>query len=190
MEDNISCAIFGPPKANSETICFQELIGSWSQEALCKSAELGVYIIDPLRTKETGAFTFSSVQWLSRVRLFATPRTAVHQASLSITNCWSLLKLMSIKSVMQSNHLVLCCPLLFLHSISSSIRVLSKESALTLGGKSIGVSASESVLPMNTQDWFSLGSACWISLQSKGLRYAIIKIRAYYHSRNLVPRMI
>ena len=58
------------------------------------------------------------------------------------------------------------------------------------GGQSIGVSASESVLPMNTQDWFSLGSACWISLQSKGLRYAIIKIRAYYHSRNLVPRMI
>ena len=123
-------------KANSETICFQELIGSWSQEALCKSAELGVYIIDPLRTKETGAFTFSSVQWLSRVRLFATPRTAVHQASLSITNCWSLLKLMSIKSVMQSNHLVLCCPLLFLPSIFPS--KLEKTGEFSLPARFIG----------------------------------------------------
>ena len=55
---------------------------------------------------------FSSVQSLSPVRLFATPRTAAHQASLTITNSWSLLKLMSIGSVMPSNHLILCCPLL------------------------------------------------------------------------------
>ena len=64
----------------------------------------------------------------SRVRLFATPWTAALQASLSITNSWSLLKLMSIESVMPSNHLVLCCPLLLLPSIFPSIRVFSNES--------------------------------------------------------------
>ena len=61
-----------------------------------------------------GLFYFSSVQPLSPVWLFATLWTAAHQASLSITNSWNLLKLMSIKSVMLSNHLILCCPLLFL----------------------------------------------------------------------------
>ena len=73
---------------------------------------------------------FSSVQSLSRVRLFATPSTAAHQASLSITNSRSLPKFMSIDSVMPSNHLILCRPLLLLHSIFPSIRVFSNESAL------------------------------------------------------------
>ena len=73
---------------------------------------------------------FSSVQSLSRVRLFATPRTAARQASLSITNNWSLLGLMSIESLMPSNHLILCHPLLLLPSIFPSIRVFSNESAL------------------------------------------------------------
>ena len=72
----------------------------------------------------------SSVQSLSRVQLFVTPWTAAHQASLSITNSWSLLKLMSIESVMPSNHLILCCPLLLLPSIFPSIRVFSKDSVL------------------------------------------------------------
>ena len=72
---------------------------------------------------------FSSVQSLSRVRLCATPWTAAHQASLSITNSQSLLKLMSIELVMPSNHL-LCCLLLLLPSIFPSIRVFSKESVL------------------------------------------------------------
>ena len=76
--------------------------------------------------------TFSSVQSLSRVRLFATPRTAARQAALSITNFWSLHKLMSIESVMPSNHLILCHPLLLLPSILPSIRVFSKESALCI----------------------------------------------------------
>ena len=67
---------------------------------------------------------------LSSVYLFATPWTAAHQASLSITNSQSLLKLMSIESVMPSNHAILCCPLLLLHSIFPSIRVFSNESAL------------------------------------------------------------
>ena len=71
---------------------------------------------------------FSSVQSLSRVQLFATPWTAARQASLSITNSQSLLKLMSIKSVMPSNHLILCHPLLLLPSTFPSIRVFSNES--------------------------------------------------------------
>ena len=71
-----------------------------------------------------------SVQSLSRVQLFATPWTAAHQASLSITNSQSLLKLMSVELVMPSNHLILCRPLLLLPSIFPSIRVFSNESAL------------------------------------------------------------
>ena len=68
---------------------------------------------------------FSSIQSLTRVQLFATPWTAAHQASLSIINSQSLLKLMSVESVMQSNHLILCCPLLLPPSIFPSIRVFS-----------------------------------------------------------------
>ena len=71
-----------------------------------------------------------SVQSLSRVRLFVTPWTEARQASLSITNSQSLLKVMSIESVMSSNHLILCCPLLLLPSIFASIRVLPNESVL------------------------------------------------------------
>ena len=107
----------------------------------------------------------SSVQLLSRVQLFETPRTAAHQASLSSTNSRSLLRHTSIESVMPSNHLTLCHPLLLLPSIFPSIRVFSNES----GGQNIGVSASTSVLPMNSQDWFPLGLTSFISLQSKGL---------------------
>ena len=72
----------------------------------------------------------SSVQSLNCVWLFVTPWTATHWASLSITSSWSLFKLMSIKSVMPSNHFILCHPLLFLPSIFSSIRVFSNESVL------------------------------------------------------------
>ena len=74
---------------------------------------------------------FSSVQSLSRVQLF-TPWTAARQASLSITNSQSLLKLMSIELVMSSTHLTLCCPLLLLPSIFPSIRVFSNESVLCI----------------------------------------------------------
>ena len=69
---------------------------------------------------------------LSNVQLFVTPWPAAHQASLSITNSWSLLKLLSIKSVMPPNHLILCRPLLLLPSIFPSIRVFSNESALRI----------------------------------------------------------
>ena len=75
---------------------------------------------------------FSSFQLLSHVRFFATPWTAARQASLTITNSRSPPKLMSIESVMPSNHLILCCPLFLLPSIFPSIRVFSNESALRI----------------------------------------------------------
>ena len=109
----------------------------------------------------------SSIQSLSRVWLFVTPWAAAHQASLSVTNSRSLLKLMSTESVMPTDHLILCHPLLILPSIFPSIKVFSSESALTSGGQSIGALAS--VLPMNIQSWFPLRLTVLISLLSKGL---------------------
>ena len=111
----------------------------------------------------------SSVQSLSRVQLFVTSWTAARQASLSITNSRSLLKLMSIDSVMPSNHLILCRPLLLPPSIFPSIRVFLMSQFFTSSGQSIGVSASASVLPLNIQDRFPLGLTGWISLLSKTL---------------------
>ena len=114
--------------------------------------------------RESSKHISQSVQSLSRVQLFATPWTAARQASPSITISQSLLKLMAIESVMPSNHLFLCHPLL-LPSIFPSIRVFSYESIL----QSTGVSASASVLPMNIQDWFPSGWTGWISFLTKGL---------------------
>ena len=79
-----------------------------------------------------GKFQFNSVQLLSRVQLFVTPWAIARQASLSITNFWSVLKLMSIESVMPSNHLILCRPLLLLPSNFPSIRVFSNELPLRI----------------------------------------------------------
>ena len=90
----------------------------------CKQAPSGIFSNAILLVQ------FSSVQSLSHVWLFGTPWTAARQASLSITNSQSLLKLMSIESVMPSNHLILCCPLLLPPSIFTSIRVFSSESVL------------------------------------------------------------
>ena len=110
-----------------------------------------------------------SVQSLSRVQLFATPLTTARQASLSITNSRSLPKLISIESLMPSNHLILCCPLLLRHQSFPASGSFQMSQFFTSGSQSIEVSASTSVLPMNTQDWFPLGWTGWISLQSKGL---------------------
>ena len=107
---------------------------------------------------------FSSVQLLSHVRFFATPWTAANQASLFITNSWSLPKLMSIDSVMPSNHLIFCRPLLLLPSIFPASGSFPMSQLFASGGQSIGVSASTSVLPMNIQDWFPLEWTGWISL--------------------------
>ena len=87
-------------------------------------------LVSSSHATKTNSVQFSSVQLLSRVRLFVTPWTAARQASLSITSSQSLLKLMSIESVMPSNHLILCCPLLLPPSIFPSIRAFSSESVL------------------------------------------------------------
>ena len=105
----------------------------------------------------------SSVQSLSRIWLFATPWTTARQASLSITNAQSLLKLISIESVMPSNHFILCCPLLLPPSIFPSVRVFSSESALRIRWPkywsfsfSISSSNEYSVLISFRTDWFDL----------------------------------
>ena len=111
---------------------------------------------------------FSSAQWLSCIQLFATPWTAACQASLSITNSWSLLKLRSIELVMPSSHLILCLPLLP-PSIFSSIRVFSNESALRIRWPKYW-NFSFNISPSNEHSGLiSFRIAGWISLQSKGL---------------------
>ena len=112
---------------------------------------------------------FSSVQSFSRVWLFATPWTAACQASLSISNSRSLLKFMSIESVMSPSHLILCRPLLLPPSSFPASGSFQMSQFFASGGQSIGVSASASLLPMNIQDRFPLGWTDWISLLFKGL---------------------
>ena len=109
---------------------------------------------------------FSSVNSVNRVRLFATLWMTAHQASLSITNFWSLLKLISIELVMPSNHLILCRPLLP-PSIVTSIRVFLNESVLHIRWPKYW-SFSFRISPSNIQDWFPLGWTGWIFLLSKG----------------------
>ena len=126
----------------------------------------------------TSFSSFSSVQSLSRVRLFATPWTTAHQASLSITNSWSLLKLMPIESVMPFNHLI------FFPSCLQSFPAsgfFPMSWFFTSGGQSIGASASALVLPMNSQGWFPLKLTGWISLQSKGLSRVFCSLTVWKH---------
>ena len=117
---------------------------------------------------EEGKFHNQSVQF-SRVWLFVTLWTATRQTSLSINNSRSSPKPMSIVSVMPSNHLILCRPLLLLPLIFPSIRSFQMTQLFVSGGQSTGVSASTSAPPMNTQDWSPSEWTGWISLQSKGL---------------------
>ena len=112
---------------------------------------------------------FSSVQSLSHVRLFSTPWTAARQGLLFLTNSWSLDKLMSIESVMPSNHLILCRPLLLPSSLFPSIRVFSNESVLHISWPKYW-KFNFSIGPSNEYSGFiSFRMTGWISLQSKGL---------------------
>ena len=130
----------------------------------------------------------SSVQSLSHVRLFATPWTAAHQASLSITNSQSLLKLMSIEPVMPSNHLILCRPLLLPPSVFPSIKSFQMSQFFPSGGENIGVSASASVLPKYSglfpfrMDWLDL-------VQYKGLSrvFSNTTVQKHLYSPTIVP---
>ena len=109
------------------------------------------------------------VQFLSRLQLFATPWTAAHQASQSLTISWSLLRFMFIEPVMPSNHLILCCPLPLLPSIFPSIRIFSNELALRIRWPKYW-SFCFSVSPSSEyQGWFPLVLPCLISLLPKGL---------------------
>ena len=118
------------------------------------------------RIQSNECIQFSSVQSLSRVRLFVTPWIAARQASLSITNSRSSLRLMSIESVMPSSHLILCCPLLLPPPIPPSIRVFSNVQLFSWGGQNTGVSALASFLPKKSQGWSPSEWTGWISLQS------------------------
>ena len=133
-------------------------------------------------------FCFTFLRWLGMLSLFfyfsytysvqlsrsivsdsATPWTEARQASLSIINSWSWCKFMSIESVMPSNHLTLCCPLLLPPSIFPSIRVFSNESVIPIRWPKYW-SFYFSISPSSEyQGWFPLGLTSWISLQSKGL---------------------
>ena len=135
----------------------------------------------------------SSVQTLSRVPLSVTPWTAACQASLSIPNSRSLNKLISITSVMPSNHLILCVP------VSSCLQSFSASGPFHMsqffpsGGQSIGVSASPSVFSMNSQDWFPLGWTGWIFLLSKGLKSLLqhhsLKASILWHSAYFIVQL-
>ena len=130
---------------------------------------------------------FSSVQSLSRVRLFLTPRTAAHQAPLSITNSWSFLKLMSMESVMPSNYLILYCSLLLLPSIFTSIRVFPTSQFFSSGGQSFSFSISSSSeysgLISFRMDWLDLlavQEATQSLLQHHSSKASILQCSAFF----------
>ena len=106
----------------------REIAGSYNKYMFFKKLLVSTSMRAPVYNKRS--LSFSSVQSFSRIQLFAIPWTAARQASLSITNSQSLLKLMSIESVMPSIHLILCCPLLRLSSMFPNTRVFSNESVL------------------------------------------------------------
>ena len=113
-----------------------------------------------------------------------TPWTAAHQASLSITNSRSLLRLMSIELVMPSNHLILCRPFLLPPSIFQASGSFQMSQFFTSGGQSIGVSASASVLPMNIQDCFPLGLTGLIPLAVQGTLKSLLQ---HHSSKTSIP---
>ena len=130
---------------------------------ICITYNIFFCILVYYKILNTVPYTISSVQLLSPVRRFVTPWTAAHQASMSITNSQSLLKLMSIESVMPFNHLILCRPLLLLPSVFPSIRVFSNESTLRMRWPkywsfsfSISPSSEYSGLISFRMDWLGL----------------------------------
>ena len=156
--------IFNPPLCSSFLVCWQKSQFSLGER---ESVQLSL-----------------SCGWL-----FVTPWTAVCQASLSITNSWSLLRCMSIQSVMQSNHLILCCPLLLLPSIFSSIRVFSDESTLhrwpNYCSFSFNISPSNeySGLISFSRDWLDLlavQGTLKSLLQHHSLKASILRCSAFF----------
>ena len=146
---------------------------------------------------EQHSVQFSSVRLLSCVQLFLTPWTAAHQASLSVTNSWSLLKLMSVKSVMPSNHLILCRPLLLLPSVFPIIRVFSNESVLRMRWPrywrfsfSISPSNEYSGLISFRMDWLDLFAdqgTLKSLLQHHSLKASILRCSAFFRVQLSYP---
>ena len=137
--------------------------------SLPTAASYSFFLFWELLSKLVWYLQFSSVQSLSRVQLFGIPWIAARQASLSITNSRSSLRLMFIESVMPSSHLILCRPLLLLPPIPPSIRVFTNESTLRMRWPKYWSSALASVTPKKSQGWSPSEWTSWISLQSKGL---------------------
>ena len=160
--------VHGLRKTSSHSHIHQAFLWAWSQ--ILEST-----FLQHLRFTANSIFSpgnrpmiaFSSVT--QSCPTLCNPWTSAHQASLSITNFQSLLKLMSIKSVMPSNHLILCRPFLLLPSIFPNLKVFSSESVLSIRWPKHWSLASSLVLLMNIQDRFPLGWTVWICLQSKGL---------------------
>ena len=124
---------------------------------------------------------FSSVQSLSCERLFVTPWIAAHQASLSITNSQSSLRLMCIELVMPFSHLILCHLLLLLPRSLSASKSFQMSQLFAWGGQSIGVSALASFLPKKSQGWSPSGWTGWISLQSKEFSRVFFNTKVQKH---------
>ena len=158
-----------------------------------------LYSIVSVSPKHQHKSAFSSVQLLSRVRFIATPWTAAHQASLSITNSQSLLKLMSIVSMRPSNYVILCRPLLFPPSIFPSIRSFSNESVLRIRWPKYW-SFSFSISPSNEYselisfriDWFDLlavQGTLKSLLQHHSLKASILHCSAFFIVQRSLPYM-
>ena len=123
----------------------------------------------PIECSPLKSYQIRSDQSLSHVRLFAAPWIAARQASLSITNSRSSLRLTSIESVIPSSHLILCRPLLLLPPIPPASESFPMSQLFAWDGQSTGVSALASFLPKESQGWSPLEWTGWISLQSKRL---------------------
>ena len=154
--------IFPTQGLNLGLLCCRQILHRLSYQGLilaCYSFNLKNFLIESLKYVHRQSYVTPWQQWLSsvqfsRVRLFATPRTATSQASLSITDCQSPPKPMSVELVKPSNHLRLCCPLLFLPSIFPSIRVFSNELVLYIKWPKYW-NFSFNISPSNS--YFSLG---------------------------------
>ena len=170
--------------ASTHLFCFRCVPGVHNSGALmgtapsCLSLSIFKSISDYKCNENKVSGQFSSVQLLICIQLFATTCIVAHQASLSITNCQSLPKLMSIESVMPSNHLIPFSSCLHSFPASGSFPM---SQFFTSGGQSIGVSALASVFPKNTQDCFPLGLTGWTSLQPKGLSRVFSNITVQKH---------
>ena len=128
-----------------------------------------ILISQPVSTSKQPYVGLVAVQSVSHVQLFATPWTAAHQASLSFTISYSLLRLMSIKSAMPSSHLISVVPFSSCLQSFPASGSFPRSLLFTSGSQSTGASGLASVLPMNIQGWFHLGLTGLITLQSKGL---------------------